>query len=294
MYVAGIIPGPYSPKETQINHYLQPLIDDLEVSWRRGVKYLRTASYSEGHVTHSAFAIAAMDLPAAQSATQLAHPTAHIYCMVCTCRDQKTLGRVDHNKWTLHDDDVIKKHALDWKVAESSREQDRIVKEHGTQYSELWRLPYWSPISQLPVDPMHCLLENLIAIHFRYNLGLTATNAVLPDPPIYMFSHNFTTIDNSAPNLPPGLLNKEAKQVSTIHQLLKSAYTDKEDDDSQSSQLQKWLMNKNILALKFVCDDLNLFPETCLHSTRLFKKDWVSELMRWVSLVPALWHVILY
>ena len=294
MYVAGIIPGPHLPKETQLNHYLRPLIDDLEVSWRRGVKYSRTASYSEGRVTRSAIAIAAMDLPAARSAAQLAHPTAHIYCTVCTCRDRKTLGRVDHDKWTLCDDDVVKKHALDWKVAESSRERDRIVKEHSTRYSELWRLPYWSPVSQLPVDPMHCLLENLIAIHFRYNLGLTATNAALPDPPIYAFSHNFTTIDNSATNLPPGLSNKEAKQVSTIHRLLKSAYTDKEDDDSQSSQLRKQLMNKNILALKFVCDDLNLFPEPCLHSTRLFKKDWVSELMRWVSLVPALWHVILY
>ena len=162
-----------------------------------------------------------MDLPAAWSAAQLAHSTTHIYCTVCMCRDWKMLGSVDHDKWTLHGDDVIKKHALDWKVAESSREQDRIVKEHSTQYLELWHLPYWSPVSQLPVDPMHCLLENLIATHFHYNLGLTATNAVLPDPPIYTFSHNFTTIDNSATNLPLGLSNKEAKQVSTIHQLLK-------------------------------------------------------------------------
>ena len=95
MYVAGIIPSLHSPKEMQLNHYLQPLIDNLEVSWHRGVKYSRTASYSEGHVTHSAIAIAAMDLPAAQSAAQLAHPTIHIYCMVCMCQDQKTLGRVD-------------------------------------------------------------------------------------------------------------------------------------------------------------------------------------------------------
>ena len=52
-------------------------------------------------------------------------------------------------------------------------------------------------------------------------------------------------------------------------------------------------MNKNIFALKFVCNDLNLFPEPCLHSTRLFKKDWVSELMRWVSLIPVVRNSIL-
>ena len=204
------------------------------------------------------------------------------------------LGRVDHDKWTLCNDNVIKKHALDWKVVESSREQNRIFKEHSTQYLELWHLPYWPPVLQLPVDPMHCLLENLIAIHFNFNLGLIATNAMLPDPPIYAFLHNFTTVNNSATNLPPGLLNKEAKQVSTIHQLPKSAYTDKEDNDSQLSQLQKQLMNKNILALKFMCNDLNILPGHCLHSTRLFKKDWISKHMCWVSLIPALWHVILY
>ena len=156
LLVLSIIPSPHLPKETQLNHYLQPLIDNLEVSWHREVKYLWMVSYSEGHMTCSVIAIAAMDLPAAQSAAQLAHPTAHIYCTVCTCWDQKMLGRVDFDKWTLC----------------------------STLYSELWRLPYWSPISQLSVDPMHCLLENLIAIHFHYNLGLTATNAMLPDPPI--------------------------------------------------------------------------------------------------------------
>ena len=83
-------------------------------------------------MTRSAIAVAAMDLPAARMATQLAHPTAHIYCTVCTFHDRKTLGRVDYDKWTLRDDDAIKKHALDWKEAESSREWDRIVKEHGT------------------------------------------------------------------------------------------------------------------------------------------------------------------
>lgn len=284
MYVAGIIPGPHSPKETQLNHYLRPLIDDLEVSWHRGVKYSRTALYSEGRVTLSAIAVGPMDLPAARSASQLAHPTAHIYCTVCTCRDRKTLGRVDHDKWTLRDDTVIKEHAESWKEAGSLKDRDDIVKEHGTRYSELWRLPYWSPVSQLPVDPMHCLLENLIAIHFRYNLGLTAADAASPDPPIYAFSHNFTTIDKPT-TPPPGLSSKEAKQVGTIHQLLTSAYTDDEEDDAQSSQLRKRLMDKNIPALKFVCNDLGLVPRPRLHSTKLFKKDWVSALMYWVSLV---------
>jgi len=282
MYVAGIIPGPHSPKETQLNHYLRPLVDDLEVSWHKGVKYSRTASHPNGRVTRSAIAVAAMDLPAARAASQLAHHNAHIYCTVCTCRDRKTLGRVDYEKWTLRDDNIIKEHAKDWKEAGTSRARERIVKDHGTRYSELWRLPYWSPVSQLSIDPMHCLLENLIAIHFRYNLGLTAADAALPDPPIYAFSYNFTTIDNPD-KPPPGLSIKEARQVGTIQKLLKTAYMNEEDDTAQSSQLHKRLMDKNISALRFVCDDLNITPTPPMQSTRLFKKDWVSGLMRWVS-----------
>ena len=110
MYVAGIIPGPHSPKETQLNHYLWPLINDMEVSWHKGVKYLQMASHPEGRVTCSAIAIAAMDLPAAYAASQLAHATAHIYCTVCTSWDWQTLGRVDHNNWTLCDDNIVKEH----------------------------------------------------------------------------------------------------------------------------------------------------------------------------------------
>ena len=121
-----------------------------------------------------------------------------------------------------------------------------------------------------------------------------AANAMLLDPPTYVFSHNFTTIDNPTTNPPPGLSHNEARQVSMIHQLLKSAYTDGEDDNAQSSQLQKQLTDKNIPPLIFVCDDLNLLPRPCLHSTRLFKKDWASELMCWVSLIPALWCIIVY
>ena len=38
MYVVGIIPGPNQPKETELNHYIKLLEDDMETSWTRGVK----------------------------------------------------------------------------------------------------------------------------------------------------------------------------------------------------------------------------------------------------------------
>ena len=50
MYIAGIIPGPKQPTETELNHYFRPLIDDMEQSWKLGVRYTMTASFPEGHI----------------------------------------------------------------------------------------------------------------------------------------------------------------------------------------------------------------------------------------------------
>ena len=119
------------------------------------------------------------------------------------------------------------------------------------------------------------------------------TDTALPDPPIYTFSYNFTAIDNPD-KLPPGLSIKEARQVNTIQKLLKTAYTNEEDDTTQSLQLHKCLMDKNISALKFVCGDLNIMPMSYMQSMKLFKKDWVSEPLSWVSNHITFWCKILY
>ena len=39
--------------------------------------------------------------------------------------------------------------------------QDRIFKDSGVRWSELWRLPYWDPTQQLVMDSMHCIFEGL-------------------------------------------------------------------------------------------------------------------------------------
>ncbi|KJA22209.1 hypothetical protein HYPSUDRAFT_139473, partial [Hypholoma sublateritium FD-334 SS-4] len=63
MYVAGVIPGPKSPSGTALNHYMRPLIDDLLVSWERGVFYSRTANHPQGQSARSAACVWANDLP---------------------------------------------------------------------------------------------------------------------------------------------------------------------------------------------------------------------------------------
>ena len=64
--------------------------------------------------------------------------------------------------------------------------------KYGTQWSELWCLPYWDPSRQLVVDLMHCIIEGLAHTHFHEVLGLIMTQASAPAPPIREFMHNFT------------------------------------------------------------------------------------------------------
>lgn len=142
---AAIIPGPHQPSLTDLNHYVRPLVDDMVESWERGVRYSRTATRPSGLTTRSAVVAAVMDLPAARHASQLAHHSAHIYCTICQCRDRSTLGRTDYQTWVFRDDAELRKQAELWRAADKTSERDKIFKEHGTRYSEFWRLDYWSP-----------------------------------------------------------------------------------------------------------------------------------------------------
>lgn len=293
MYVC-IIPGPHQPSTVALNHYMRPLVDDMCESWVRGIRYSRTALQSQGRLTRSAIVVGAMDLLAARHLSQLASHSAHIYCTVCQCVHRTTLGRTDVENWLFRDDNVIRAHANQWKSAVTTQEQENIFKLHGTRYSELWRLEYWSPSRQLSVDVMHCLLENLGPIHFRTLLGLTTVSATMRNPFNPAFSYNFVKIEDED-HAPNGMTPKEARSVSMIHSYLTSAIKvgdgrnvndDEEDYESlmDLAELTKRLMNKNTKPLQFVCNDLDVKPPERLGtSTKTHKKDWVAALVDWVS-----------
>lgn len=293
MYVC-IIPGPHQPSLVALNHYLRPLVDDMAESWAQGIRYSKTALHPEGRDTCSAIVVAAMDLPAARHVSGFASHSAHIYCTVCQCVHRTTLGRTDIERWLLRDDSIMKVHANQWKSANTTQEQDDIFKLHGTRYSEMWRLEYWSPSRQLSVDPMHCLVENQGPTHFRVVLGLTSASAATRNPYNPAFSYNFIKIDNED-NAPNGMTQKEARSVLSIHTLLTSPIKDAagrlDHDDEEDyanltdiAELNKRLMHKNTKPLQFVCEDLEVKPLARFeNSSKTSKKDWVAALVEWVS-----------
>jgi hypothetical protein len=300
MYVAGIIPPPYQPSTTELNHYAKPVIDAMVESWDHGIRYSRTALHPTGRTTRSAIIAAVMDLPAARHASQLASYSSHFYCSVCQCFHQSTLGRTDHDQWKIRDYKELRRAAEQWRDASSSAVREEIFKTCGTRWSEFWRLSYWNLTRQLVVDAMHCILEGHAQHHFRVVLGLTSLSAATSLPAEKAFSHKFQEIstDDKASVFPDGMTLKEAKQVASIHTLLTACLEgvngdgdviDEEDFNQSWQNLSKRLSSKNIKPLQFVCRDLKCPPEPKPHPRatasygRLYKNDWVGALLQWAS-----------
>lgn len=142
MYLS-IVPSPWEPHHMELNHYLRPLVDDMVISWETGVHISRSASCSQGWVTHSAIVCAVCDLPGAHKTSQLASHSSHHYCTVCCCRDRSTLWRtdVDHPDWQLQDYEKLWQYAEELNNLPTWEEQEAHFKIHGACWTKLWRLP---------------------------------------------------------------------------------------------------------------------------------------------------------
>ena len=118
MYIAGVVPGPAEPYTTELNHYLHPIINDLLVSWERGVHYSHTANHPAERDMWSAIALGLGNLPAARQLSAQAGHSSHNYCTRCKCFHQDMLCRVNihHSNWIPKDPLTQRQKAEDWKI----------------------------------------------------------------------------------------------------------------------------------------------------------------------------------
>jgi hypothetical protein len=285
MYLGGVIPGPKEPHLNETNHYLQPLIKDLAISWERGHRFSRTLSCPNGRTSRCALAIFIADLPAARKAAALSSITSNIYCSVCHCHHKSTYGRTDWENWDTRNTTEMRKHAEAWQAATSSSKRDIIFKVCGVRWSVFWILPYWDPVRQLVVDSMHCILEGLAQYHARTVLGLTTASALTKREVHPAFTFDFKTVDDADTKM----TKKEIKHVMEIHKLLEAPIEGGDDNIAVGNSihiLQERLMGKNMEPLKFVGASLGCGlreDPSRPHRKSMCKADWVTELLRWVS-----------
>ena len=89
MLILGILPGPNEVSLHRINHYLLPIITELESLWK-GMALNRTHEHPNGKVIRAALIIASYDIPATQELD------GHIFALVSYHRCEKKTNYVNN------------------------------------------------------------------------------------------------------------------------------------------------------------------------------------------------------
>ncbi|KAJ6473000.1 hypothetical protein C8R45DRAFT_835672, partial [Mycena sanguinolenta] len=261
VYVS-ILPGPSSPHKHELNPYLRPIIDVAVVGWNLGIHFSSTGTQPDtGRIVDIAFILSANDLPAARALAGAAGHGAHIYCTCCTCRGRSTLYRTDFEKWERRDKDEDRRHAEEWRDANTQKERDDLYQKNGVRWSEICRLPYWCPSLMLVVDPMHCNLEGLVHHHCRRLLKLNLADATKKVRSAAASAYDFAPLDTVVEGLK--LNERQAKSVEAIYrhlvyQLAGGVAGGRRRRRIHSRTLHKKLKAQHKPSLKWVCSTLEI------------------------------------
>lgn len=172
VFLVGIIPGPGEPSLTQINHFLNPLVNDLILFWDRGVYYTRTFKHARGRLVRCALVPVVCDTPAARQIMACGSHSSTHFCPYCGLL-LNDLDNLDMDTWPpgvqTREDFVAL--AEQWRDASSS-ERKKLFEKHGIRYTELLRLSYWDPVKFVVIDSMHTLLLGNLETHCREYWGM--------------------------------------------------------------------------------------------------------------------------
>lgn len=287
IFLLGVIPGPREPSLEELNHYIRPIVDQLETGWKHGFHISQTADAPEhGEDVEVAIVLSVNDLPAARKVAAMAGHGAHFYCTICSCYGTTTMYNTDIEKWDVRSVSALRQQAEAWRDATTLKERNKIFSDHGVRWSELWRLPYWNPTRMLVVDSMHCILEGLVHYHCRNVLCIDAEVARVVDPQQAAFSHPWFPYSSNVPEEFRKLNEGEIKQLDNIQRLL-TLPINTGDDTLTDSQLHSRLLSKNLGPLKFISYGLSLRKnfrnEHNMLVTAKTKKHFVTLLVNWVS-----------
>ncbi|KAG2192672.1 hypothetical protein INT47_009242 [Mucor saturninus] len=160
--LVGLMPGPKEPKSEEINHYLKPLVDELEQLYV-GMT-IPTFECISGATVRAALFMVACDIPAARKTSGFTSHNSTNACYKC-CRKFSRLpgtSSVDfrgfnESGWRRRRGVENRLHAEVWKSASTPSERHELEVENGVRWSQLHRLGYFDLVRGTIIDPMHNL-----------------------------------------------------------------------------------------------------------------------------------------
>lgn len=172
VYHAGLMPGPKKPSLDQMNYMMEPLVDDLEISYKEGVFITRTHNYPKGRVVRCVLGPVVADMPGGRQMAGFAFSTAK---QGCTCCDAEWRHNVDFASWSPRSSKTFRKFAEQWRACRTTKARQNHFKLHQVRWSVLLRLTYWNPIKMLCPDPMHIWYLGAFQTLCRHLWGMDVT-----------------------------------------------------------------------------------------------------------------------
>jgi hypothetical protein len=171
IYDGGTIPGPQEPAVDAINEFLDPLTNDMRVSYDPGVYFSQTHKYPNGRVARSAVVPVISDTLASKKVTGHCGHRGKYFCSRCRL-PRFDIDNLDMATWppglTRCEHEQL---AGDWLKASTMAKQNALVTSQGIRWSALLKLSYWQP-SWIITEGLHVLFLNVIPRHCRDLLGL--------------------------------------------------------------------------------------------------------------------------
>ena len=185
VYLAGIIPGPSEPAAdlSELDHFLSPLVDELLHLYYHGLMLAAVTGPLSTLLVRCAILALICDLPGFRKVAGFAGIKSRHMCPFCKLGKGKD-DRRNFNiaSWPRRTPEEYLAAAECWRECSSQKARNEEFKKNGIQWSELLRLPYWSPLRHGVVDSMHNLFLGNIQRHCRNIWGMD--RSVLPNKKI--------------------------------------------------------------------------------------------------------------
>lgn len=180
VFLVGIIPGPHEPK-LNINTYLRPLVDELNVLWNEGIYEVEHGSSGQ-HLYRAVLLCVGCDVPAARKVCGF---TGHVSCKGCSKCNKLFPGNVSTSldfsgfeACPKRSNNEHRKEAQEVQAQTSATDRNRLEQKYGTRFTELMRLPYFDCVRFHIIDPMHNLFTGT-AKHVLKNIWMEADKPLL-------------------------------------------------------------------------------------------------------------------
>jgi hypothetical protein len=177
LFLCGVIPGPKEPSVEEVGHFIEPIVDMLDKSWRNGTKFDCTESSNCGRTERSMLVVIVTDLVASRKITGVAsHSSKDFFCSLCGLA-KPNINNLDRTTWPTRTREMQKKAAEEWRDATTKKERKRLFAQTGVRWSPFWKLDYYDPTRMGAVDTMHNLFLGLVQFHVREILGIDDAQA---------------------------------------------------------------------------------------------------------------------